>query len=319
MGTTRRSYLQWKEDCCKSARDIRDPRPYDLHRYCMENGKRITTRTKLLEVGTCYRGRIIRDVTINTTTSGVNELVYLCECSRCHKLQWVHMYNMGRIAENNCASCAPRDDTHLRKFVQKIPDYEPGTRIGSLTVIKSGRMPSGKSKLPSRHVLVQCDCGAEPYWVYFYNLRGGKTTRCDACAKKKSQATRQKQYWGYADICPDVQHRRRLLARISSVLQRCNNPKCSVYKHYGGRDIQCKFKDRKEFLAYLLTLDGWDNPDYDLDRTNNEGHYEPGNLRFVSRKDNVANRRHVTEQSDRISELERKVAEYEALLGIRHP
>jgi len=73
---------------------------------------------------------------------------------------------------------------------------------------------------------------------------------------------------------------------------RCENPEAHNYNCYGGRGIECKFNSRVEFIDYVLKeifnidLDG-----LQIDRTNNNGNYEPGNIRFVTRKENLANRR----------------------------
>ncbi len=50
-------------------------------------------------------------------------------------------------------------------------------------------------------------------------------------------------------------------------------------------------EDRNAFLRYATTLDRWDEPGLDLDRIDNDGNYEPGNLRLVERKINSRNRR----------------------------
>ena len=128
------------------------------------------------------------------------------------------------------------------------------------------------------------------------NLRGGRTTRCNTCAKKKSTATRMARR-GLVQICPDGAHRDRLLDRISAVIVRCTNPKSSVYPDYGGRGIAVHpewVADRAGFLRYLVSLDGWDRPELQLDRIDNNGGYVPGNLRFVSRSENMANKRRIT-------------------------
>jgi hypothetical protein len=99
---------------------------------------------------------------------------------------------------------------------------------------------------------------------------------------------------GYEAICPDKTHRDRLLDRISAILVRCNNPKSAVYPDYGGRGIKVHgpwVENRVEFLRYLVGLTGWDKPELQLDRTDNERGYEPGNLRFVTRSVNMSNKR----------------------------
>lgn len=45
-----------------------------------------------------------------------------------------------------------------------------------------------------------------------------------------------------------------------------------------------------EFVAYLNQLNGGDNPALWLDRIDNDGHYEPGNLQFVPPEVSALNR-----------------------------
>ena len=157
--------------------------------------------------------------------------------------------------------------------------------------------------------MVRCSCGAEPHAVYDYNLRKGKSTRCNACAKKAAGHWR-KDYWKYAGIVPDDEHRARLLNRISACLNRCTNPKSRQWATYGGRGITVCDEwraDRGKFLAYLVTLEGWDNPALELDRADNDKGYQPGNLRFITKQANNANRRTVLELQRRIDELEARL------------
>jgi len=73
--------------------------------------------------------------------------------------------------------------------------------------------------------------------------------------------------------------------------QRCGNKRAHNYKRYGGRGIKCKFKSRSDFTDYVLkeiygvVLNG-----LQVDRIDNDGDYEPGNIRFVTAKENCGNR-----------------------------
>ena len=195
------------------------------------------------------------------------------------------------------------------RYVRKHALPSVGDRFGELTVLGVERTKSGACNIDM--VRVQCSCGAEPHLVQHYNLRKGKSTRCNVCAKKKAGYWR-KQYHGYADICPDQGHRRRLLDRISACINRCRNPKDGGYRNYGGRGIKVFepwIEDRKAFLAYLVTLEGWDNPKLELDRTDVNGDYAPGNLRFITKQQNNDNRRKVLTMQLRIDDLERENAD----------
>ena len=299
--------MQWREEHNRCGWSKDDPRPYDLKRFFMEAGKKVRSDTLILEPGTLYRGRIIRDMAFDDRGRGQ----YLCECSKCGALRWISIYSLRRIPTDACQHCSVRDPSHLKSFRPRYADYEPGTKIGELTVIRSARLRVHGTKRIERMVLVQCSCGAEPYWVLFSNLHNGRTTRCNTCAKKKASQSYVKLYSSYADVCPEPAHRRRLLNRIAAVEQRCNNPHCRSYEDYGGRGIQCKFADRRAFLAYLISLDGWDNPDLDLDRIDNNGNYEVGNLRFVTKSQNNYNRRRVSELQAEVKKLRARIRSLE--------
>lgn len=188
------------------------------------------------------------------------------------------------------------------RFKRKHPLPSVGDRFGELTVVGYEYGSAGGVTF----IHVQCSCGAEAHKVYAYNLFKGRSTRCNVCAKKQT-AHWQKQYSRYKGIVDDPAHRRRLINRISSCVQRCHNPKSATYVNYGARGIHVFDEwrhDRGAFLAYLTTLDGWDNPELELDRTNVDKGYQPGNLRFISRHENMLNKRKVQVLQSRVLELE---------------
>ncbi len=180
-----------------------------------------------------------------------------------------------------------------------------GQRYGELTVI--GYCYGARGGVTA--VVTECSCGRRPYRTIESNLHYGRTTRCNTCAKKQSGYWK-KTYCGYADIIPDDRLRSVLLDRISACINRCHNPNDRNFKHYGGRGIFVHGpwrKDRRKYLRYLVTLDGWNNTDLEIDRKNVNKGYRPGNLRFATRAQNQSNRRQVSVMQQRILELEARL------------
>lgn len=77
-----------------------------------------------------------------------------------------------------------------------------------------------------------------------------------------------------------------------SIKQRCYNPKATAYKNYGGRGIVMCDEWREDFAAFATwaTANGRQQG-LDIDRRDNDGPYSPDNCRFVTRAENMANRR----------------------------
>lgn len=76
--------------------------------------------------------------------------------------------------------------------------------------------------------------------------------------------------------------------------QRCGNPKNSAYKNYGARGISvCDawINSFVKFYEHVSKLEHFGEPGYTLDRINNDGNYEPGNIKWSTRKEQNLNQR----------------------------
>lgn len=67
---------------------------------------------------------------------------------------------------------------------------------------------------------------------------------------------------------------------------RCTNPNTRQWHNYGGRGIKFKFNSFEEFLNEL----GPRPTGYTLDRVNNDGHYEVGNVKWSTRQEQNRNK-----------------------------
>ena len=81
--------------------------------------------------------------------------------------------------------------------------------------------------------------------------------------------------------------------RWGNMKSRCYIKNHPDYKDYGGRGIQVCDQWRNDFWAFADYMDSLeaDEDATTMDRIDNEGNYEPGNVRWASRSTQQANRR----------------------------
>jgi hypothetical protein len=78
----------------------------------------------------------------------------------------------------------------------------------------------------------------------------------------------------------------------ASIKCRCFNPKQAAWKWYGGRGITMCEKWKNSYLAFLADVGRKPKPKYTLDRIDNNGNYEPGNVRWTTYHQQMLNKRH---------------------------
>ena len=151
-----------------------------------------------------------------------------------------------------------------------------GEVFGRLTVVREARHGSRKG----RRYLCVCDCGAETI-INGSQLRVGHTTSC-GCARNA---------WPVGHRATHRASKTREYNVWVKVKQRCLNAQCRDYQYYGGRGIRVCDRWRDSFEAFLGDMGHRPSEAHSLDRINNDGHYEPGNVRWATRSEQMRNSR----------------------------
>lgn len=77
---------------------------------------------------------------------------------------------------------------------------------------------------------------------------------------------------------------------FKDMVRRCTDPEKHNYNRYGGRGIKVFWKTADAFIDYVVNVLKIDPRGLQIDRIDNDGNYEPGNIRFVTNKENCQNR-----------------------------
>ena len=123
--------------------------------------------------------------------------------------------------------------------------------------------------------------------------KNGLTSCCKSCFKLYSDSHKIER----ANYAQQYRHRNRktligyIRCLFGTIKQRCNNPNRNQYKDYGGRGIKVLFESSDEFVDYIVDVLKIDPRGLEIDRVNNNGNYEKGNIRFVTPQENCNNRR----------------------------
>lgn len=85
---------------------------------------------------------------------------------------------------------------------------------------------------------------------------------------------------------------RSLELTVIGAKQRCTNQKNIAYCDYGGRGIEFRFESVEQGIRWVAAnLGARSSKEHSIDRIDNNGHYEPGNLKWSTRQEQARNKR----------------------------
>ena len=147
-----------------------------------------------------------------------------------------------------------------------------GAKFGRLTAVEY----VGKRKWKCL-----CECGQYTVTSGSY-LTTGATKSC-GCFRRETA----KKYHGTHGLSSTPEYE-----AWQSMLARCYNPNIRGYHRYGGRGIKICDEWRQSFERFYSDVGPRPGPKYSLDRfPNNDGDYEPGNVRWATPQQQARNHR----------------------------
>ncbi len=165
-----------------------------------------------------------------------------------------------------------------------------GKRIGAWVVLSETRIATGGREITG--LLCKCDCG-NICAVQTTTLTSGDSKQCKKCGKRDPIS-------GGAGF--SVKYGREHRA-WQNMLYRCYKATHPSYHYYGGRGITVCDRwrlgeDHKHpFVCFMDDMGPRPAPRLSIDRTNNEGNYEPSNCRWATWSQQIKNRRKLTKRS----------------------
>lgn len=214
---------------------------------------------------------------------------WLCECA-CGVRKEVHALS---LRDGRSTSCGCHRIDHRKANLV-------GQTFSLLTVIKSaGSRPASSGRGHRTYWLCRCVCGIEKT-VLGSSLAYGSSKSCGRCAAiTHGEASNRHETTEYRSW--------------SSMLSRCQNPKHTSWENYGGRGITV-CERWQSYESFLADMGRKPSPSHTIDRKEVDGHYEPSNCRWATKKEQIANRRPFKvgrlasfSEADLIAELNRRL------------
>lgn len=208
----------------------------------------------------------------------------LCRCD-CGTERRVLAKNLRQGLTRSCG-CLRRDSSwlsDLRAQQEAAPYVAAGRRFGMLTTLEDAAQSQAS-------IRCRCDCGTEQA-ILAGNLRNPKGSKSCGCTRRAVSAA--------ASSAANTTHglsKHPLYGTWRAMCIRTTSPTASSYVNYGARGVRVYEQWRLDPIAFITWITetlGPRPPGCSLDRIDNEAHYEPGNLRWATAKQQGRNKRSI--------------------------
>lgn len=148
---------------------------------------------------------------------------------------------------------------------------EIGSKFGAWRVVR---------EVSEQQVLCICTaCGNTIQKIRKSDLKRGKTLMCKSCSQSSTGSTTKDE------------KTKQVYNTWMAMTQRCYNPTNKDFKNYGARGITVHPVWKDSFEAFYMHMGPKPTPDHTIERINYDGNYEPGNVKWIPRKDQPLNTR----------------------------
>lgn len=212
---------------------------------------------------------VIDDADTIVLTSGHRITCVLVRCD-CGTEQVVRSYRLRRKHKMQSCGCLHVENDLL------------GRRFGRLiirTEMERYRFPSGR---PARQFQLRCDCGTE-LTARGQDLFSGHIVSCGCWQRDHPSRLR------HGDARQGQKAAEYHIWR--AMIQRCTDASRPGFKDYGGRGIRVCERWLNSYEAFLADVGRRPSAKHSIDRRDNDGNYEPGNVRWATRLEQNRNRR----------------------------
>lgn len=153
------------------------------------------------------------------------------------------------------------------------------SKYGYLTVLKTytKKTNSGKFRM---YADCLCDCGKLRV-IVVTSLKNGQTKSCGCYHKEQLSKTKFK----HGDA------KSKEYCSWTHMVKRCQDKNCKDYFRYGGRGIIVCERWIRSYVNFLTDMGRAPSAFHTLDRIENSGNYEPGNVKWSTKKEQANNRR----------------------------